>query len=203
LKSEGARAFCAGASFGELSALEDFGQSLEFFSGFARVINAMRKCPKFIIGRVHGKAVGGGVGLAAATDYCLASADAAIKLSELAVGFGPFVVGPAIERKIGTSAMSQLAIAASTWKSARWAMEKGLYADVYDTIPELDAAVGTLARQLSTSNPEAMQALKSVCWQGTEDWDALLAARAVISARLALSPFTKAAIAAFKSGQKY
>lgn len=202
LKSEGQRAFCAGASFGELSTLGDFEQSLKFFSGFAEVINAMRKCPKFIIGRIQGKAVGGGVGLAAATDYCLATSEAAVKLSELAVGFGPFVVGPAIERKIGTSAMSQLAIDAGAWRSARWAMEKGLYAAIYDTIPELDAAVETLAGQLSAANPEAMHALKSVCWQGTEHWDVLLAERAAISARLALSPFTKAAIAAFKSGQR-
>ncbi|MEY4134977.1 MAG: enoyl-CoA hydratase/isomerase family protein [Saprospiraceae bacterium] len=202
LKSEGERTFCAGARFEALSALEDFEQSLEFFSGFARVINAMRKCPKFIIGRVQGKAVGGGVGLAAATDYCLATDGAAIKLSELAVGFGPFVVGPAIERKIGPSAMSQLAIDAVSWRSARWAMEKGLYAAVYDSIPELDAAVETLAGQLAASSPEAMYALKLVCWQGTEHWDELLAERAAISARLALSPFAKTAIATFKNGQK-
>lgn len=202
LKSQGERTFCAGASFEELSALEDIGRSVEFFSGFAKLINAMRKCPKFILGRVQGKAVGGGVGIAAATDYCLATRDAAIKLSELAVGIGPFVVGPAVERKIGTSAMSQLAIDARSWRSAQWAMEKGLYAGVYDTIPEMDTALAGLAGQLSASNPGAMQALKRIFWEGTENWDELLLQRAAVSGRLALSDFTKSAIAAFKNNPK-
>lgn len=202
LTSQGERTFCAGASFEELSALEDIARSVEFFSGFAKLINAMRKCPKLILGRVQGKAVGGGVGIAAATDYCLATRDAAIKLSELAVGIGPFVVGPAVERKIGTSAMSQLAIDARSWRSAQWAMEKGLYAGVYDTIPEMDAALASLAGQLSASNPEAMQALKRIFWEGTENWDELLLQRAAVSGRLALSDFTKSAIAAFKNNPK-
>lgn len=199
LKSSGERTFCAGASFEELSALEDTHRSVEFFSGFAHLINAMRKCRKLILGRIQGKAVGGGVGLAAATDYCFATRAAAIKLSELAVGIGPFVVGPAVERKIGTSAMSQLAIDARSWRSAEWAMEKGLYAAVYDTIPEMDAALTSLAGQLAASNPEAMQALKEVFWEGTDHWDELLPRRAAISGRLALSDFTKSAIAAFKN----
>ena len=202
LKSEGDRTFCAGASFEELSGLEEIARSVDFFSGFAHLINAMRKCPKFILGRVQGKAVGGGVGLAAATDYCLATRDAAIKLSELAVGIGPFVVGPAVERKIGASAMSQLAIDARSWRNAEWAMEKGLYAAVYDTILEMDAALASLARQLAASNPEAMWALKRVFWEGTDHWDELLPQRAAVSGRLALSDFTKSAIAAFKNTPK-
>lgn len=202
LKSEGDRTFCAGASFEELSALEEIHRSVEFFSGFAHLINAMRKCPKFILGRVQGKAVGGGVGLAAATDYCFATRDAAIKLSELAVGIGPFVVGPAVERKIGTSAMSQLAIDARSWRSAEWAMQKGLYAAVYDSIPEMDAALASLAEQLAASNPEAMQALKQAFWEGTDHWDELLPQRAAVSGHLALSDFTKSAIAAFKNSTK-
>ncbi len=202
LKSGGERTFCAGASFEELSGLTEIHSSVEFFSGFAKLINAMRKCPKFILGRVQGKAVGGGVGLAAATDFCFATRDAAIKLSELAVGIGPFVVGPAVERKIGASAMSQLAIDARSWRSAQWAMEKGLYAAIYDTIPEMDAAMASLAVQLSASSPEAMQALKRVIWEGTDHWDELLLERAAISGRLALSDFTKSAIAAFKNNPK-
>ncbi len=198
LKSAGERAFCAGASFDELMAINDFETGKRFFSGFANVINAARKCPKLIIGRVQGKAVGGGVGMASAVDYCLATKYAAVKLSELAVGIGPFVVGPAVERKIGTSAMSMMAINATEWYSAEWAKEKGLYADVFDTIDELDTAVMELAEKLAQSNPEAMMMLKKIFWQGTEHWDTLLAERAAMSGQLVLSDFTKNFIAGFK-----
>lgn len=199
LRSAGDRAFCAGASFDELIAIETAGQGLEFFSGFALVINAMRTCPKLIIGRVQGKAVGGGVGLASAVDYCLATEHASVKLSELAVGIGPFVVGPAVERKIGTSAMSQLAIDASSWRSAQWAAGHGLFAEVYPSVEELDAGVAALADRLAESNPEAMRELKTMFWAGTEDWDRLLSERAAISGRLVLSAFTRNAIAQFKA----
>lgn len=199
LRSAGERAFCAGASFDELIAIENEAEGLEFFSGFALVINAMRTCPKLIIGRVQGKAVGGGVGLASAVDYCLATEHAAVKLSELAVGIGPFVVGPAVERKVGTSAMSQLAIDATAWRSAEWADQHGLYASVHADAAELDAAVDALATRLAASNPEAMAELKRIFWEGTAHWDGLLAERAAISGRLVLSAFTRNAIAQFKA----
>ncbi len=198
LKSAGDRAFCAGASFDELISINDSYTGKVFFSGFASVINACRKCPKLIIGRVQGKAVGGGVGVASAVDYCLATKHAAVKLSELAVGIGPFVVGPAVERKIGMSAMSQLAINATEWKSAEWAREKGLYADTFDTAEELDEGVAALAEKLANSNPEAMRMLKNIFWEGTEKWDNLLNVRAAMSGELVLSDFTKNAINAFK-----
>ncbi len=198
LKSAGERAFCGGASFDELISIKDLDTGKVFFSGFANVINACRKCPKLIIGRVHGKAVGGGVGVASAVDYCFATKFASVKLSELAVGIGPFVVGPAVERKIGVSGMSQLAIDATEWQTAQWAKEKGLYAEVFDTTEEMDEAISTLAGKLSKSNPEAMQLLKQVFWQGTENWDALLAERAAMSGKLVLSDFTVNAINAFK-----
>jgi len=198
LQSEGDRAFCAGASFDELIAIRDFETGKQFFSGFANVINAARKCPKLIVGRVQGKAVGGGVGLASATDYCLATKFASIKLSELAIGIGPFVVGPAVARKIGVSAMSQLAIDATEWQTAVWAKEKGLYADVFETVEELDEAILNLSTKLSQSNPEAMSNLKQIFWEGTEHWDELLAQRAGMSGQLVLSEFTKNAINKFK-----
>lgn len=199
LKSAGERAFCAGASFDELIAIDDEATGKKFFSGFASVINACRKCPKFIIGRVQGKAVGGGVGVASAVDYCYATKHAAVKLSELAVGIGPFVVGPAVERKIGNSAMSQLTINATEWKSADWAAEKGLYAETFDTAEEMDTAIQDLSNKLATSNPEAMRMLKEIFWQGTEHWDTLLAERAQMSGTLVLSDFTRNAINKFKS----
>jgi methylglutaconyl-CoA hydratase len=199
LRSAGDRTFCGGASFDELVSIEDFETGKKFFSGFANVINACRTCPKLIIGRIQGKAVGGGVGLASATDYCFATKFADVKLSELAVGIGPFVVGPAVERKIGTSAMSQLAINATEFKSAQWAREKGLYADIFDSIEEMDAAIDSLANRLANSNPEAMMMLKQIFWQGTENWDTLLIQRAEMSGKLVLSDFTKNAIAAFKA----
>ena len=191
LKSGGERTFCAGASFKELMSIDKAETGRIFFSGFANVINAMRKCPKFIIGRIQGKTVGGGVGLAAATDYCMASKFASIKLSELNVGIGPFVVGPAVERKIGLTGMSQIAIDANSFYDAEWARQKGLYAQVYDSTQALDEAVQVFAENLCNYNPEAMAEMKKVMWTGTENWDTLLAERAIISGRLVLSDFTK------------
>jgi len=198
LKSGGDRTFCAGASFKELIAINDAETGKVFFSGFANVINAMRKCPKFIIGRIQGKTVGGGVGIAASTDYCMATKFAAIKLSELNVGIGPFVVSPAIERKMGVSAMSQISIDANTFYEATWAREKGLYTNVYESIEEMDAAVQAFATHLCSYNPEAMLEMKKVFWRGTDDWDTLLAERAAISGRLVLSDFTKETLKKFK-----
>ncbi len=199
LTSAGEKAFCAGASFDELISINDLETGKKFFSGFANVINACRKCPKLIIGRIQGKAVGGGVGLASAVDYCFATQFADVKLSELAVGIGPFVVGPAVERKIGTSAMSQLAINASEWCSANWALKKGLYADVFETTEEMDAEISALADRLAKSNPDAMRMLKEIFWQGTENWDTLLSERAAVSGELVLSEFTREAINKFKA----
>jgi methylglutaconyl-CoA hydratase len=199
LKSDGERAFCAGASFDELISIEDLETGHEFFSGFARVINACRTCPKFIIGRVQGKAVGGGVGIASSVDYCFATTRAEVKLSELAVGIGPFVVGPAVERKIGLAAMSELAINATEWRSAEWAKEKGLYTDIFSDVEAMDAGIDRLITQLLKSNPEAMSELKQVFWQGTAHWNQLLMERASISGRLVLSEFTRNAISSFKA----
>jgi len=199
LRSGGDRSFCAGASFDELVAIQDFETGKQFFLGFANVINAMRRCPKLIIGRVHGKAVGGGVGLAAAADYCMASHYASVKLSELAVGIGPFVVGPVCERKLGLSAFSQMAINATEWQTAAWAKQKGLFTEVFETVEQLDAYIEHFTKILVNSSPEAMRELKRIFWQGTENWDTLLDERAAISGRLVLSEFTRNAIEAFKA----
>ena len=202
LKSAGYGAFCAGASFDELIEVKNEKQGMDFFLGFANVINAMRKCPKLIIGRIHGKCVGGGVGLAAAVDYAIAVKEVEVKLSELAIGMGPFVVGPAIERKIGTSAFSQLAIDATLWRNSDWAKQKGLFAEVHQSVHNLDESVYRLATTLAHSNPDAMAELKKIFWKGTEDWDQLLKERAAISGRLILSDFTKNAIENFKNKRK-
>ena len=198
MQSGGDRTFCAGASFTELISINDEATGKVFFSGFAKVINAMRKCPKFIIGRVQGKVVGGGVGLASAMDYCMATQYAAVKLSELNLGIGPFVVGPAVARKIGVSAMSQIAIDANTFYSPEWAKQKGLFTNVFDTTEQLDNAVWRFAEKLTEYNPEAMAEMKKTFWAGTEDWDELLEERAAISGRLVLSEFTKNTLDKYK-----
>ena len=201
IRSAGEKAFCAGASFAELAAIKNKEQGLEFFSGFANVINAMRICPKLIIGRIHGKCVGGGVGIAAAVDYAIAAEGADIKLSELAIGIGPFVVGPAVERKIGPSCFSQLAIDATQWRNADWARRKGLFAELHPTIEGMDESIERLATTLVHSSPAAIEELKKIFWKGTDHWDKLLLERAAISGRLVLSDFTKNAIASFKKNR--
>lgn len=198
LKSEGNGAFCAGASFDELLAVSDLDEGAKFFSGFANVINAMRKCSKLIIGRIHGKAVGGGVGLAAACDYALATNESSIKLSELAIGIGPFVIEPAVSRKIGKTALAEMTLAAHEWKTASWAQEKGLYAKIFETTAELDTELETFTAKLASYNPEALSDMKSVLWEGTENWDTLLYERAGISGKLVLSDFTVKALNQFK-----
>ncbi|TMI72621.1 MAG: enoyl-CoA hydratase/isomerase family protein [Bacteroidetes bacterium] len=198
LRSAGEKVFCSGASFDELAAIRNADEGLQFFSGFAHVINAIRLAPKFVIARIQGKCVGGGVGIAAAADYAIATEAAEIKLSELAVGIGPFVVGPAVERKIGLSAFSQLAIDATMWRNADWARRKGLFAEVHSHVDGMDESIARLCELLSHSSPEAMTEMKKIFWKGTENWDRLLIERAAISGRLVLSDFTKKAIEKFK-----
>ena len=198
LKSEGEGAFCAGASFDELLQVNDMDTGKAFFSGFANVINAMRCCKKVIIGRIHGKAVGGGVGLASACDYVFATTNASIKLSEIAIGIGPFVIEPAVSRKIGKSAMAEMTLAPTEWKSAQWAFDHKLYAQLFDTTAAMDEALQVFANQMASYNPEALYEFKKVLWEGAENWDALLYERAAISGKLVLSDFTKNALNAFK-----
>jgi methylglutaconyl-CoA hydratase len=199
LRSGGDKAFCAGASFDELASIENEHKGFEFFSGFANVLNAMRKCHKLIIGRIHGKCIGGGVGLAAGVDYAIAVESADVRLSELGVGIGPFVIGPAVERKIGASAFSQLSIDYAMWRKADWARNKGLYAEMHATIEGMDESIFRLSNQLAHTSPDAMAELKKIFWKGTEHWDDLLTHRAEISGRLILSTFSKEAINKFKT----
>ena len=197
LRSPGEKTFCAGASFDELVAIKNETEGFQFFSGFAHVINAIRNCTKFIIARIHGKCVGGGVGLVAAVDYAIAVEGADVRLSELAIGIGPFVVGPAVERKIGTSAFSQLAIDATMWRNADWARRKGLFAELHPDVQSMDESLSRLSNSLMHSSPEAMAEMKRIFWKGTEHWDQLLAERARISGRLVLSEYTREALAKF------
>lgn len=199
LRSEGTGTFCAGASFDELAAIRDAESGKRFFMGFARLILAMRSAPKLIVTRVHGKVVGGGVGVVAASDYAIALDNASVKLSELAVGIGPFVVGPVIERRIGPGGLAALSVDAATFRDAAWAERRGLYARLVETEAELDAQVQRLAATLARSNPDAMARMKSIFWQGTEGWDTLLEERAGMSGRLVLSDFSRRAIEAFRS----
>lgn len=198
LKSEGSKAFCAGASFDELLAVTNESQGKHFFSGFAHVINALKNCSKIVIARVQGKAVGGGVGIIAACDYALATENSSVKLSELAIGIGPFVIEPAVSHKIGKTAMTQMTLNAQEWQTAHWAHQKGLYAKVLATEEELDEAVHVFAENIASYNPEALSEMKKIIWEGTENWDTLLIARAEISGKLVLSDFTKNALLQFK-----
>lgn len=198
LRSEGDRAFCAGASFDELMAVSNMDEGKVFFNGFAKVINAMRTCKKVIVGRVQGKSVGGGVGLIAACDYVFASVNAAVRLSELTIGIAPLVIAPAVERKIGLAGLSELSMAPTEWKNAYWAQEKGLYAKVFDSLKEMDKELDFFVLKLSSYNPEALRDWKKILWEGTAHWNTLLAERAAITGKLVLSEFTKNALTKFK-----
>ena len=198
MRSEGVGAFCAGASFDELLAVSNLEEGTKFFSGFAHLINAMRNCKKLIIGRVHGKAVGGGVGIASACDYVFATNNASIKLSELAIGIGPFVIEPSVSRKIGKTALAEMTLAAHEWKSADWAKEKGLYADTFENTDNLDAALENFSSKLASYNPEALIEMKKVLWEGTDHWETLLLERAAITGKLVLSEYSKKALTQFK-----
>jgi len=198
LKSEGERAFCGGASFDELTSITNLEEGKLFFSGFAHVINAMRSCKKPIIGRVQGKAVGGGVGLIAACDYVFATVNAAIRLSEISIGIAPLVIAPAVERKMGKAALSELSFSPTEWKNAYWANEKGLFAKVFDAIEEMDKELEFSVGKLAQYNPDALQEWKKVLWEGTEHWDKLLMDRAAMTGKLVLSTFTKNALSKFK-----
>src|SRR3982751_267927 len=198
LRSAGTGAFCGGASFDELLSIENERQGAKFFSGFANVINTMRKCPKLIVARVHGKCVGGGVGLAAAADYAIALEGAEVRLSELSIGIGPFVVGPAIERKIGNSAFSQLAIDSTMWRNGDWARRKGLYAELHPTLESMEESISRLTNSLANTSPDAMAEMKRIFWHDTEHWDTLLPERAIQCGKLVVSPDTKEFLRKFK-----
>jgi len=197
LKSEGEKVFCAGASFDEFKGIQNVEQGREFFMGFGLITLAVRKCPKLVVARVQGKAVGGGVGIVAASDIAFATNGSAVRLSELALGIGPFIIGPAVQRKIGLSAYSTLAVEAE-WRDAKWAKDHGLYAETFDTVRDLDAAVKTLTEKLAGCHPAAMARLKQVLWEGTENWESLLPTRAGFTAELALTDYVQSAIAAVK-----
>ncbi len=199
LRSEGDKAFCAGASFDELVAIDSKEKGMEFFSGFAQVINAIRKAPVFVIGRIHSHTVGGGVGLACAVDIAYAHESASARLSELAIGIGPFVVGPAVERKTGAGTFGLLSATPAVRRTAAWCEQRGIYAEVFPTLEALDLRIEGHAKELASYSPDAMAELKNVLWRGTENWDTLLAERAAISGRLVLSEFTRNAIARFKA----
>ncbi len=201
LKSAGEKIFCSGASFDELASLKTEAEGIKLFSGFAHVINAMRKCPKFIIGRIQGKCIGGGVGLAAAVDYAIATNKADVRLSELMLGIGPFVIGPAVERKIGVSSFSSLAINTNIWRTAEWARKKGLFAEIHEDFENMDEAIQQLATTLSHGNPTAMKEMKKIFWKGTDHWDDLLKDRAAITGKLAISEYTKKALEKLQTKQ--
>ena len=198
IRSAGTGAFCSGASFDEMSAIKTEEEGVRFFSGFANVINAMRKCPQFIIARIHGKCVGGGVGLAAAADYAIALEGADIKLSELSLGFGPFVIASALQRKLGLSAYTQLTIDSQLWRNSDWARRKGLYAELHPTLESLEESLDRLSNSLASTSKEATAELKNIFWKDAQNWDELLQERARLSAKLLLKEDAQNAISKFR-----
>lgn len=202
LKSDGEGTFCAGANFDELLSIQDESSGKAFFSGFAHVINAIRLARQPVVGRIQGKALGGAVGLAAACDYCFATKEASIKLSELSIGIGPFVIAPVVKRKIGLSGLTELTLNPTIFKHADWALEKGLYQSVSEDIETMDRLADEFCIELSSYSPSALSAIKETLWQGTESWDTLLLTQAEISGRLVVDKRTKTILRKFKAKTK-
>lgn len=190
LKSEGEKAFCAGASFDELLEIEELEKSKIFFGGFAKVLNAMRNCGKLVVVRVQGKTTGGGVGIACAADYCFATKDAAMALTELNLGIGPFVIGPYVERKIGKSAYGAMSIDAD-FRSADWCEKHDVYHSVSENIQEMDEKIAAFMNKLSERSAEALALIKKVSWEGSEHFDQLMPERILMSASLILEDSAK------------
>ncbi|QNL48865.1 enoyl-CoA hydratase/isomerase family protein [Olivibacter sp. SDN3] len=202
LTSAGIKTFCAGANFDELLTIRDRDSGKTFFAGFAHVINEIRLSSKLVIGRVQGKAIGGAVGLAAACDYCFAHVNAHIKLSELTIGIGPFVIAPVIQRKMGLNALTRLSFNPEIFRSADWAMKYGLFQSVYEDIEQLDEAVQEFCQKLSKYPPTALSELKKTLWQGTDHWDTMLLSQAEISGSLVVEQQTKTLLENFKNKKK-
>lgn len=198
LRSAGTGAFCAGASFDEFVTLADAEAGKRFFSGFSRVVLAMVRAPKFVLTRVHGRAAGGALGVIAASDYSIALRTASVKLSELQVGIGPFVVGVVIERKLGLAPFQSLAVHAD-WHDADWCERHGLYSALVDDEAALDVAVEAHAKRLASSNPDAMAEMKRIFWHDIGDWEERMNERAAMSGRMVFSNFTHAALTKFRA----
>jgi len=199
LQSDPTKAFCAGASFDELLEVQSPEQGKTFFMGFANLINTMRMCPKPLVGRIHGKAIGGGVGIVAACDYTIATKAAQVRLSELAIGIGPFVIAPAVARKIGTAALTSLALQPNQWKTAEWALQNGLFTEVHLDFDAANQAALEKANQLALYAPEAVAELNKTLWANTDHWAELLPKNAEISGRLLLLPETQTTLQQLKS----
>ena len=190
LKSSGEKAFCAGASFDELLQIDELEISKKFFGGFAKVLNAMRTCGKLVIVRVQGKTTGGGVGIACGADYCFATKDSSLALTELNLGIGPFVIGPYVERKIGKSEFTAMAIDAD-FRSAQWAERNHIYHVVSDSIEEMDEKLTVFLDTLASRSADALALLKKVSWEGSEHFEKLMPERIQMSASLILEDSAK------------
>ena len=199
LKSGGEKSFCAGASFDELLEVSNEEEGKAFFSGFARVILAIKNAPKFVVAQIQGKAVGGGVGIVAACDFVVATEEASLKLSELSIGIGPFVVGPALERKIGLAHFSNMTLNPTSWKTANWGKEIGLYSEVVSSIIDLNKRLKEIITLYKTYSPEAMLEIKKMLWEEWFDLDEVMSRRAEQSGSLVLSDFTRNKLKELKS----
>jgi len=197
LLKSGGKTFCAGANFNQLLSIENFEDGKAFFMGFGNLILAIKKCDKIVVGRIHGKAIGGGVGLTAACDFTIASEFATIRLSELNIGLGPLVIGPMVERKLGLSGLSALSLNPKEWKTAYWAQQKGLFNEVFQTQIQADAYLATYIESMTNTSLQAMTIVKKMLWENTENWDELLESRAEQSAKLLLTRECKSEIAKF------
>lgn len=201
LKSEGEKAFCAGASFDELLEIKDLETSKKFFGGFAKVLNAMRTCGKIVVVRVQGKTTGGGVGITCAADYCFATENASLALTEINLEIGPFVISPFVERKVGKSQMIAMSLDAE-FRDANWAVQHNVYNKIFSTISEMDEEIEKFLNRLSTKNHKVLAKIKELSWEGTEHFGEILPEKINISANLVLEDSAKENIQKIKEGLK-
>lgn len=168
--------FCAGADLNWMSRMVSYtrDENIRDSSLLAKMFALMNDCPVPVVGRIHGAAIGGGVGLVAVCDVAIASSDTKFGLSEVKLGILPAVISPYVIAKIGETHARALFLTGERFEAER-AMRIGLVHRVVDSVAELDAAVYETVTQLKTSGPEAVRECKKLIAHvaGSERADAI------------------------------
>lgn len=154
------KVFCAGADLTWMAKTVEYtrDENLRDAEALAAMLDALDRLPVPLVGRVHGAALGGGVGLAAVCDVVVAADDAVFGFTEVKLGILPAAIAPYAMAKIGASAARELFLTGARFGAER-ARAIGL---VHTVVPpaELDAAVSATVGDLLAAGPQAVSAAK-------------------------------------------